>query len=121
MLAARPVQVDRPTRDDTQIEGPYILVGRSIAALSDIVFAGRYPEDTAGLVDGAREVAVPAPIPRGDLSHLQKAALLKPRRNTKSTKGCSWQPGSEAGRRVAVSESPQPALTPGERRWATST
>jgi len=33
-----------------QIEGPYIIVGHSIAALSDIVFAGRYPEDTAGLV-----------------------------------------------------------------------
>jgi len=33
-----------------QIEGPYILVGHSIAALSDIVFADQYPEDTAGLV-----------------------------------------------------------------------
>ena len=33
-----------------QIEGPYILAGHSIAALSDIVFADRYPEDTAGLV-----------------------------------------------------------------------
>ncbi|UCC99267.1 MAG: alpha/beta hydrolase [Phycisphaerales bacterium] len=38
-----------------KIEGPYILVGHSIAALSDIVFADKYPEDTAGLVlvDGA--------------------------------------------------------------------
>jgi len=34
----------------TQIEGPYILVGHSIAALSDIVFANNYPEDTTGLV-----------------------------------------------------------------------
>jgi pimeloyl-ACP methyl ester carboxylesterase len=33
-----------------QIEGPYILVGHSLAALSDIVFADRYLEDTAGLV-----------------------------------------------------------------------
>jgi pimeloyl-ACP methyl ester carboxylesterase len=32
------------------IEGPYVLVGHSIAALSDIVFADRYPEDLAGLV-----------------------------------------------------------------------
>jgi pimeloyl-ACP methyl ester carboxylesterase len=36
-----------------QIEGPYILVGHSIAVLSDIVFAGQYPQDTAGLVDGS--------------------------------------------------------------------
>jgi len=35
---------------NAQIEGPYILVGHSIAALSDVVFAGQYPEDTAGLV-----------------------------------------------------------------------
>jgi len=33
-----------------QIEGPYILVGHSIAALSNVVFAGQYAEDTAGLV-----------------------------------------------------------------------
>lgn len=33
-----------------QIEGPYILVGHSIAVLSDIVFADQFPEDTAGLV-----------------------------------------------------------------------
>jgi pimeloyl-ACP methyl ester carboxylesterase len=33
-----------------QIEGPYIIVGHSLAALSDIVFADMYPEDTAGLV-----------------------------------------------------------------------
>jgi len=33
-----------------QIEGPYILVGHSIAALSDIVFADKYPENMAGLV-----------------------------------------------------------------------
>ena len=33
-----------------QIEGPYILVGHSIAALSDIVFADQYREATAGLV-----------------------------------------------------------------------
>lgn len=32
------------------IEGPYILVGHSIAALSDIVFADQYAKDTAGLV-----------------------------------------------------------------------
>jgi pimeloyl-ACP methyl ester carboxylesterase len=35
---------------NAQIEGPYILVGHSIAALSDIVFADQYPEDMAGLV-----------------------------------------------------------------------
>lgn len=35
---------------DAPIEGPYMLVGHSIAALSDIVFAAQYPEDTAGLV-----------------------------------------------------------------------
>lgn len=33
-----------------QIEGPYILVGHSLAALSDVVFAGMYPDDIAGLV-----------------------------------------------------------------------
>jgi len=32
------------------IEGPYLLVGHSIAALSDVVFAQQYPEDTTGLV-----------------------------------------------------------------------
>lgn len=32
------------------IQGPYILVGHSIAALSAIVFADQYPADTAGLV-----------------------------------------------------------------------
>jgi len=35
---------------NAHIEGPYILVGHSIAALSDVVFAGQYPEDTVGLV-----------------------------------------------------------------------
>jgi len=35
---------------NAQIQDPYILVGHSIAALSDIVFADQYPEDTAGLV-----------------------------------------------------------------------
>lgn len=35
---------------NAQIEGPYILVGHSIAVLSDIVFADQFPEDMAGLV-----------------------------------------------------------------------
>lgn len=62
-----------------QIEGPYILVGHSIAALSDIVFASQYPEDTAGLVlvDGShpdqcqrRRDALPPQSP-GDSADLQ--------------------------------------------------
>ena len=36
--------------EKTGIEGPYVLVGRSLGGLIARIFAGRYPEEVVGMV-----------------------------------------------------------------------